>query len=135
MGGAPLIQMMLHRCVSVVTLMSRLQAHLPNMERARVCRDEARVYALDHDLAVGRLHQPQPQLVSLRRLVQPDRKESIRLLPGDEPISDKTWKYIAPGTLRASPAQPGEMVSSGATRSGTWLSARSSGRRASDWGV
>ena len=37
-------------------------------------------------------------------------KESIRLLPGDEPISDKTWKYIAPGTLRASPAQPGEMV-------------------------
>ncbi len=37
-------------------------------------------------------------------------KESIRLLPGDEPISEKTWKYIAPGTLRASPAQPGEMV-------------------------
>lgn len=37
-------------------------------------------------------------------------KESIRLLPGDEPISKKTWKYIAPGTLRASPAQPGEMV-------------------------
>ncbi len=37
-------------------------------------------------------------------------KESIRLLPGDEPISDKTWKYIAPGTLRASPAQPGEVV-------------------------
>ena len=36
--------------------------------------------------------------------------ESIRLLPGDEPISKKTWKYIAPGTLRASPAQPGEMV-------------------------
>jgi hypothetical protein len=37
-------------------------------------------------------------------------KESIRLLPGDEPISEKTWKYIAPGTLRASPVQPGEMV-------------------------
>ena len=37
-------------------------------------------------------------------------KESIRLLPGDKPISKKTWKYIAPGTLRASPAQPGEMV-------------------------
>ena len=37
-------------------------------------------------------------------------KESIRLLPGDEPISDTTWKYIAPGTLRASPAQPGEVV-------------------------
>jgi len=37
-------------------------------------------------------------------------KESIRQLPGDEPISEKTWKYIAPGTLRASPAQPGEMV-------------------------
>ena len=37
-------------------------------------------------------------------------KESIRQLPGDEPISGKTWKYIAPGTLRSSPAQPGEMV-------------------------
>jgi len=37
-------------------------------------------------------------------------KESIRLFPGDESISDKTWKYIAPDTLRASPAQPGEMV-------------------------
>ena len=37
-------------------------------------------------------------------------KESIRQLPGDESISKKTWKYIAPSTLRASPAQPGEMV-------------------------
>ena len=37
-------------------------------------------------------------------------KETIRQLPGDEPIGEKTWKYIAPGTLRASPAQPGEMV-------------------------
>ena len=37
-------------------------------------------------------------------------KESIRQLPGDEPISEKTWKYIAQGTLRSSPAQPGEMV-------------------------
>ena len=37
-------------------------------------------------------------------------KENIRELPGDKPISEKTWKYIAPGTLRASPARPGEMV-------------------------
>jgi hypothetical protein len=37
-------------------------------------------------------------------------KESIRQLPGDEPISKKTWKFIAQRTLRASPAQPGEMV-------------------------
>ncbi len=37
-------------------------------------------------------------------------KESIRQLPGDEPITKKTWKYIASSTLRASPARPGEMV-------------------------
>lgn len=37
-------------------------------------------------------------------------KESIRQLPGDEPITDKTWKFIARDMLRASPAQPGEMV-------------------------
>ncbi len=37
-------------------------------------------------------------------------KESIRQLPGDEPVSKKTWKFIAQRTLRASPAQPGEMV-------------------------
>ena len=37
-------------------------------------------------------------------------EESIRQLPGDKSISKKNWKYIAPGTLRASPAQPGEMV-------------------------
>lgn len=37
-------------------------------------------------------------------------KESIRQLPGDEPITAKTWKFIARDTLTASPAQPGEMV-------------------------
>jgi hypothetical protein len=37
-------------------------------------------------------------------------KETIRQLPGDEPITKKTWKYIDPDTLRASPAKPGEMV-------------------------
>ncbi len=37
-------------------------------------------------------------------------KESIRQLPGDEPITKKPWKYIASSTLRASPARPGEMV-------------------------
>ena len=37
-------------------------------------------------------------------------KESIRQLPGDEPITKKTWKFIARDTLRASPTQLGEMV-------------------------
>jgi hypothetical protein len=37
-------------------------------------------------------------------------KESVRQLPGDEPIIKKTWGLIAPDTLRASPAQQGEMV-------------------------
>ncbi|HJM63261.1 MAG TPA: hypothetical protein QGF50_06080 [Roseibacillus sp.] len=37
-------------------------------------------------------------------------KESIRQLPGDEPITKKDWLFIARNTLRASPARPGEMV-------------------------
>ena len=37
-------------------------------------------------------------------------KESIRQLPGDEPITKKAWLFIARDTLRASSARPGEMV-------------------------
>jgi hypothetical protein len=37
-------------------------------------------------------------------------KESIRQLPGDEPITKKTWLSIARNSLLASPARPGEMV-------------------------
>ena len=37
-------------------------------------------------------------------------KESIRQLPGDEPITKKDWLSIARNSLLASPARPGEMV-------------------------
>jgi len=37
-------------------------------------------------------------------------KESIRQLPGDEPLTKKTWLSIARNSLLASPARPGEMV-------------------------
>ncbi|MFC1601025.1 hypothetical protein ACFL34_01585 [Candidatus Sumerlaeota bacterium] len=37
-------------------------------------------------------------------------KERILQLPGDTPITKKTWKFIARNTLRASPANNGDMV-------------------------
>lgn len=40
---------------------------------------------------------------------EPD-KERILQLPGDTPLTDKTWKHIARHTLQASPAGNGEMA-------------------------